>query len=173
MFFNLKHKLIHQNAFAQICYYRHAFLLPLVCLPTSAQPLYPSVARYAFDETSAHLINNQTRYIFVRLVSNCRCHSNGISFGKQFRPICRPISPKLQTNFARFGLHFGMFGFTSNRSLDRICLDFLLPVCFPSALVCLPISALPFHLDVARYAFDETAAHLLNNRTKPFEGSND
>ncbi|WP_199741413.1 hypothetical protein [Prevotella sp. OH937_COT-195] len=31
----------------------------------------------------------------------------------------------------------------------------------------------PFHLDVARYAFDETAAHLLNNRTKSVEGSND
>ncbi|RRD01880.1 hypothetical protein [Prevotella sp. OH937_COT-195] len=34
-------------------------------------------------------------------------------------------------------------------------------------------SAQPFHPDAARYAFDETAAHLLNNRTKSVEGSND
>ena len=60
-----------------------------------------------------------------------------------------------------------------NRSLDRICLDLLLPSCFLTALVRLPASALPFHLDVARYAFDETSAHLLNNRTKSAKDSND
>ncbi|WP_156930619.1 hypothetical protein [Prevotella falsenii] len=42
----------------------------------------------------------------------------------------------------------------------------LLPSCFLTALVRLPASAPPFHLAVARYAFDEMAAHLLNNRTK-------
>ena len=60
-----------------------------------------------------------------------------------------------------------------NRSLDRICLDLLLPSCFLTALVRLPASALPFHLAVARYAFDETSAHLLNNRTKSGKESND
>ncbi|WP_459964405.1 hypothetical protein [Prevotella falsenii] len=30
----------------------------------------------------------------------------------------------------------------------------------------LPVSAQPLHLDVAGYAFDETPAHLLDNRTK-------
>ena len=56
--------------------------------------------------------------------------------------------------------------YNPNRSLDRICLDLLLPSCFLTALVRLPTSVLPFHLAVARYAFDETSAHLLNNRTK-------
>ena len=60
-----------------------------------------------------------------------------------------------------------------NRSLDRICLDLLLPSCFLPALVRLPASALSLHLDVARYAFDETSAHLLNNRTKSVKDSND
>ena len=63
--------------------------------------------------------------------------------------------------------------FNPNRSLDRICLDLLLPSCFLTALVRLSASALPFHLDVARYAFDETSAHLLNNRTKSVKESND
>ena len=64
-------------------------------------------------------------------------------------------------------------GLNPNRSLGRICLDLLLPSCFLTALVRLPASALPFHLDVARYAFDETSAHLLNNRTKSVKDSND
>ena len=63
--------------------------------------------------------------------------------------------------------------FIPNRSLDRICLDLLLPSCFLPALVRLPASALSLHLDVARYAFDETSAHLLNNRTKSVKDSND
>ena len=42
-----------------------------------------------------------------------------------------------------------------------------------TALVRLPTSALPFHLAVARYAFDETSAHLLNNQTKSGKESND
>jgi len=49
----------------------------------------------------------------------------------------------------------------------------LLPLCFLPALVRLPTSALSLHLDVARYAFDETVAHLLNNRTKSVKDSND
>ncbi|RRD00976.1 hypothetical protein [Prevotella sp. OH937_COT-195] len=49
----------------------------------------------------------------------------------------------------------------------------LLPLRFPIALARLLTSAHPFHPDVTRYAFDETAAHLLNNRTKSVEGSND
>ena len=57
--------------------------------------------------------------------------------------------------------------------LDRICLVLLLPVCFPTAFVRLPTSELPLHLAVARYAFAETSAHLLNNRTKSVKGSND
>ena len=60
-----------------------------------------------------------------------------------------------------------------NRSLDRICLDLLLPSCFLTALVHLPASAPPFHLAVARYTFDETSIHLLNNRTKSVKESND
>ncbi|RRD02328.1 hypothetical protein [Prevotella sp. OH937_COT-195] len=48
-----------------------------------------------------------------------------------------------------------------------------LPLRFPTALTRLLTSAQPFHLDVTRYALDETAAHPLNNRTKPVEGSND
>ncbi|RRD02269.1 hypothetical protein [Prevotella sp. OH937_COT-195] len=48
-----------------------------------------------------------------------------------------------------------------------------LPLRFPSALARLQTSAQPFHPDVARYAFDETAAHPPNNRTKSVEGSND
>ena len=65
------------------------------------------------------------------------------------------------------------YSINPNRSLGRICLDLLLPSCFLTALVRLPASALPFHLDVARYAFDETSAHLLNNRTKSVKDSND
>ena len=49
-----------------------------------------------------------------------------------------------------------------NRSLESLA-DF----------VRLPTSALLLHLDVARYAFDETPAHLLNNRTKSAKDSND
>ena len=59
-----------------------------------------------------------------------------------------------------------------NRSLDRICLDLLLPSCFLSAFVRLPTSALSFHLAVARYAFDEMSAHLFNNRTQSVKDSN-
>ncbi|RRD00265.1 hypothetical protein [Prevotella sp. OH937_COT-195] len=44
---------------------------------------------------------------------------------------------------------------------------------FPTALARLLTSARPLHLNAARYAFDETAAHLLNNRTKSVEGYND
>ena len=65
------------------------------------------------------------------------------------------------------------FSFNPKLPLGRICLDLLLPSCFLTALVRLPASALPFHLDVARYAFDETSAHLLNNLTKSVWGSND
>ena len=60
-----------------------------------------------------------------------------------------------------------------NRSLGRIFLDLLLPSCFLTAFVRLPTSALSFHLAVAHYAFDETSAHLLNNRTKSAKDSND
>ncbi|RRC99468.1 hypothetical protein [Prevotella sp. OH937_COT-195] len=49
----------------------------------------------------------------------------------------------------------------------------LLPLRFPTALARLLTSAQPLHPDVARYVFYETAAHLLNNRTKSVEGSND
>ncbi|RRD02760.1 hypothetical protein [Prevotella sp. OH937_COT-195] len=49
----------------------------------------------------------------------------------------------------------------------------LLPLRFPTALARLLTSAQPLHLDVSRYAFDETAVHLLNNRTKSVEGFND
>ncbi|RRD02368.1 hypothetical protein EII32_02880 [Prevotella sp. OH937_COT-195] len=52
-------------------------------------------------------------------------------------------------------------------------LRFALPLRFPTALARLLTSAQPFYLDVACYAFDETAAHLLNNRTKSVEASND
>ncbi|RRD02652.1 hypothetical protein [Prevotella sp. OH937_COT-195] len=48
-----------------------------------------------------------------------------------------------------------------------------LPLRFPTTLARLLTSAQPLHLDAARYAFDETAAHLPNNRTKAVEGSND
>ncbi|WP_158611117.1 hypothetical protein [Prevotella sp. OH937_COT-195] len=48
-----------------------------------------------------------------------------------------------------------------------------LPLRFPTALARLLTSAQPLHLDAARYAFDKTAAHPLNNRTKSVEGSND
>ena len=60
-----------------------------------------------------------------------------------------------------------------NLSLDRICLVLLLLICFPTAFVRLPTSELPLHLAVARYAFDETSAHLPGNRTKSVQGSND
>ncbi|WP_156930667.1 hypothetical protein [Prevotella falsenii] len=43
---------------------------------------------------------------------------------------------------------------------------------FLTALVRLPASAPPFHLGVVRYAFDETPAHLLDNRTKPVKDAN-
>ncbi|WP_156930705.1 hypothetical protein [Prevotella falsenii] len=49
----------------------------------------------------------------------------------------------------------------------------LLPSCFLAAFVRLPASALPFHLAVARYAFDVMAAHLRNNRTKSVKDAND
>ncbi|RRC99443.1 hypothetical protein [Prevotella sp. OH937_COT-195] len=41
------------------------------------------------------------------------------------------------------------------------------------ALARLLTSSQPLHLDAARYAFYETAAHLLNNRTKSVESYND
>ena len=63
--------------------------------------------------------------------------------------------------------------FNPNQSLDRICFVLLLPVCFPTAFVRLPTSALPLHLAVARYAFDETSAHLFNNLTKLVKDSNE
>ena len=62
--------------------------------------------------------------------------------------------------------------YNPNRSLDRICLDLLLPSYFLTAFVRLPTSALPFHLAVARYVFDETPAHLCNNRTQSVKDSN-
>ncbi|WP_156930690.1 hypothetical protein [Prevotella falsenii] len=37
----------------------------------------------------------------------------------------------------------------------------------------MPASAQPFHLAVARYAFDEMPAHLLDNRTKSVKDAND
>ncbi|WP_156930699.1 hypothetical protein [Prevotella falsenii] len=37
----------------------------------------------------------------------------------------------------------------------------------------MPTSAQPFHLAVTRYAFDETPAHLLDNRTKPVKDANE
>ncbi|WP_036885244.1 hypothetical protein [Prevotella falsenii] len=49
----------------------------------------------------------------------------------------------------------------------------LLPPCFLTAFVRLPASAQPFHLAVARYAFDEMPAHLLDNRTKSVKDAND
>ena len=52
--------------------------------------------------------------------------------------------------------------------LRFVCTNSLL-----TALVRLPTYAMSFHLDVARYAFDETAAHLINNRTKSVKDSND
>ena len=61
---------------------------------------------------------------------------------------------------------------TPYKSLERIWLDLLLPVCFPTALVRLPTSAQPLHLATTRYAFEETPAHLLNNRTKSVKDSN-
>ena len=70
-------------------------------------------------------------------------------------------------------MKYAKFVINPNRSLDRICLDLLLPSCFLTALVRLPASVLPFHLAVARYAFDETSAHLFNNRTKSVKESND
>ena len=75
--------------------------------------------------------------------------------------------------FIRFFLSRTRVFINPNWSLDCICLDWLLPSCFLTAFVRLPASALPFHLAVARYAFDETSAHLLNNRTKSVKESND
>ncbi|WP_156930631.1 hypothetical protein [Prevotella falsenii] len=60
-----------------------------------------------------------------------------------------------------------------NRPLGRICLYLLLPSCFLTALVRLPTSAPPFHLAVARYAFDEMPAQLLDNRRKAVKHSNE
>ncbi|WP_262499274.1 hypothetical protein [Prevotella falsenii] len=37
----------------------------------------------------------------------------------------------------------------------------------------MPASAQPFHLAVVRYAFDETPAQLLNNRTKSVKDANE
>ncbi|WP_199741402.1 hypothetical protein [Prevotella sp. OH937_COT-195] len=48
-----------------------------------------------------------------------------------------------------------------------------LPLRFPTAFARLLTSAQPLNLDAARYAFEETDAHLLNNRTKSVEASND
>ena len=61
---------------------------------------------------------------------------------------------------------------TPNGSLERICLDLLLPACFLTALVRLPTSAQSLHLATTRYAFEETPAHLLNNRTLSVKDSN-
>ena len=60
-----------------------------------------------------------------------------------------------------------------NWSLGRICLDLLLPSYFLTTWVRLSTSVLPLYLDVARHVFDETSAHLLNNRTKSIKESND
>ena len=60
-----------------------------------------------------------------------------------------------------------------NWSLGRICLDLLLPSYFLTTWVRLSTSVLPLYLDVARHVFDETSAHLLNNRTKSVKDSND
>ncbi|WP_156930686.1 hypothetical protein [Prevotella falsenii] len=49
----------------------------------------------------------------------------------------------------------------------------LLPLCFLAGFVRLPASAPPFHLAVARYAFNEMPAHLLDNQAKPVKHSND
>ncbi|WP_158611128.1 hypothetical protein [Prevotella sp. OH937_COT-195] len=48
-------------------------------------------------------------------------------------------------------------------------LRFSIVVTLPNCLVRLLTSAKLFHLDAARYALNETAAHLLNNRTKSVE----
>ncbi|WP_156930569.1 hypothetical protein [Prevotella falsenii] len=47
----------------------------------------------------------------------------------------------------------------------------LLPSCFLTAFVRLPADVQPLHLAVARYAFDEMPAQLLNNRTKSVKNS--
>ncbi|WP_156930623.1 hypothetical protein [Prevotella falsenii] len=48
----------------------------------------------------------------------------------------------------------------------------LLPSCFLTGFVRLPVSAQPLHLVVARYTFDEMPAQLPNNRTKPVKDAN-
>ncbi|WP_156930681.1 hypothetical protein [Prevotella falsenii] len=52
-------------------------------------------------------------------------------------------------------------------------LGFVIPSCFLTGFSRLPASAQPFHLAVARYAFDEMLAHLLDNRTKPVNDANE
>ncbi len=54
--------------------------------------------------------------------------------------------------------------------LLRFIIIDMLPCCFSQIV---PTSALPLHLYVTRYVFNETAAHLLNNRTKSLNDSND
>ncbi|WP_156930565.1 hypothetical protein [Prevotella falsenii] len=49
----------------------------------------------------------------------------------------------------------------------------LVPSCFLTGFVRLPASAQPLHLAVARYAFDEMPAQLLNNQTKPVKDANE
>ena len=55
-------------------------------------------------------------------------------------------------------------------NLLRFVIAGILPYCF-SPLV--PTSALPLYLYVTRYVFNETAAHLLNNRRKSLNDSNE
>ena len=56
------------------------FLTAFVRLPTSAQPLHLAVARYAFDEMSAHLPDNRTKSVkdandrFRINLEKCCCH---------------------------------------------------------------------------------------------------
>ncbi|WP_156930709.1 hypothetical protein [Prevotella falsenii] len=52
-------------------------------------------------------------------------------------------------------------------------LIFVIPSCFLTGFVRLPASAQPLHLDVARYASDEMAAQLLNNRIKSVKDANE
>ncbi len=52
-------------------------------------------------------------------------------------------------------------------------LRFAIALIFTPALVRLPTSALSLHLDLARYALDETSTHSLNNRTKSVKDSDE
>lgn len=54
--------------------------------------------------------------------------------------------------------------------LLRFIIIDMLPCCFSQIV---PTSALPLHLYVTRYVFNETAAHLLNNRRKSLNYSNE